>query len=104
VYSSTDPLHFLYAIILNEVYDHETDLDDGRFKNYTRDEQPNRIDLNLNGPSPIPINVERWLDWIAQHSSAPWNLSVQMNHISDGIAIFSFADTTTAVMFKLVFG
>ena len=102
VYSSRDPLHLLYGVILNEVYDCETDLDDGRFKNYSEFEQPNRIELDLE--EPIPRRVEGWLDWIAQHSSAPWNMSIQMQNVADGIIRFSFADATVAVMFKLVFG
>jgi hypothetical protein len=109
VYSQKDPARFLYGVILNEVYEHESDLDRGRFQNYTQSAQPNQINLDLDlgglsGIEPIHMQAEKWIDWIAQHSTALWSLSINMKDVSEGVAAFSFADSTTAVMFKLVFG
>lgn len=104
MFSNKDPQHFLYGVILNEVYEHENDLDKGRFENYRHEAQPNSTNLTLDLPKPIPHHMEEWINWIAQHSPGTWSLSIEMKHVADGVATFSFDDITTAVMFKLVFG
>jgi hypothetical protein len=88
------------------VFDHERDLDNGRFEHFTHEGRENVVTLTLDESRcerPWNHQVRMWVNWIAEHVDSPWSLHVAMEHTRRGTFTFSFDDHVKAVFFKLVF-
>lgn len=93
-----------YTVELMTVYEHERDLDRGRFAHFQYDDQEfvARI-TRKDSPEPFPIMFETWVNWIAEQTDQPWSVRLDMAHVHHAVFIFSFADLTVGTMFKLAF-
>jgi hypothetical protein len=105
----------LYTIFLFEIYDHETNLNSGRFVNFnqtTNDYQANCLVESTNRTVFAGLEfeslghlVQRQVEWCAEttfRDPSHWNLSLEAHHVSKTGINFFFDDVTTAVTFKLL--
>lgn len=84
---------------LMKVYEHERDLNRGRFQNFTQHETHEH---HVRVPGHMHI-TEPMVNWIAEQVDTPWGLTV-VDQAETGVLLdFSFTDIQSAVYFKLVF-
>lgn len=91
---------------LMPVYEHERDLNKGRFEHFTtaRQEWVAEIDvIDEHRAEPFRQNVTAMVNWIAEHADAPWSLDWRETG-SHRYLDFSFADSTHGFAFKILFG
>lgn len=101
VYSSKN--QWLYDIPLLELNGNEYDLNDGRFRNFTKDEQDHSITIDTNNVSDeFRYKMVQMIEWVAQHSDEEWNLYLTAKSVGNVQITFSFKSASTAVLFKLV--
>ena len=80
-------------------------LREGRFTLFSREDQKYHVTLNVNDVMK-DVKLERaseMIEWIAEQGRGVWSLEFEMEHMSRGECIFSFENSTTAVVFALVF-
>lgn len=96
----------VYAAYHMPIYDHERNLDAGRFKHFTKEPRPHSTSILLDQGKEDFFWFDRvsvLINWIAEHVESPWSLHVDMDHATKGTFIFSFDDPVKGVLFKLVF-
>jgi hypothetical protein len=101
-----DTNRVLYTAIVMDIYDHESDLSRGRFEYFSREAQEYsvKVKATIQGWRAPDASVQQYVNWIAEHTQDSWSMEPYFNHVHDVDMTFSFADITTATMFKLVFG
>jgi hypothetical protein len=99
-------LRMHYNVTVMPVYEHERDLDRGRFLFYSHEDQEYVVQIRRDENHPIPwkLHCEPWVNWIAEHHQNPWSLRIEMENVHAGTFVFSFSDPTIAFMFKLAHG
>jgi hypothetical protein len=103
VYSNQNKL--TWTCILAKLYEHEQNLDAGRFVNFSRTPQAHLVQLDFsNEKEPWWIAMATKINWIAEVTDEPWSLQPELQSVLHGSFTFGFADLGTAMMFKLVFG
>ncbi len=91
-----------YTVDLMPVYEHERELDRGRFEHYRIEQQEHVARITRkDSPEPFPVMFESWVNWLAEHNEQPWSVTLDMPHVHHAIFSFSFADLTVGTMFKL---
>lgn len=98
----------LYVENLMKLYEHESELNRGRFVNFIKKEQEYKISMFLESSS-REFSC-KWtsslVEWIAENNKEPWSIKRQIDDniftFPDIILDFSFANSTTAVAFALV--
>lgn len=95
----------IYTLTLLAIYDHEKELDRGRFESFSMTPQEHAVSLPMIRGEPVWVTSERWVNWIAEQATSPWCLEPKFMEVF-GVETFrfSFEDVVTAVAFKLVFG
>lgn len=95
----------LFAARLMPIYDHERDLMSGRFAKM----RPQPLSANevvieqpRGGSTDEYLWFERYINWIAEHTSGFWGVKVNMVRLNLAKMTFSFENDTDAVVFKLV--
>lgn len=97
-------LRFLYAVFVLKLYEHERDLNAGRFACFRDTPMPWSVSIfHENHDTPWWVKCEPMVGWIAENTDSAWNLTVSMNNVFEGNFIFSFEDPCTATFFKLAF-
>ena len=87
--------HIIGNIVIIALYTNELNLDQGRFRYFSHDQQQYRVSIDYN------TNLDGYndlIEWIAIHASEPWSLCPELFKFGE----FSFANATTAVTFALV--
>lgn len=99
-------LRTLFTVGLMHVYEHERNLNDGRFKRFNRLPQPHAVVLTPDRFPVIgtPMDIGTMVTWIAEHCRGEWHMAIYMKDVNKGSISFRFADQTDAVLFRLVFG
>lgn len=99
-------LRTLFTVGLMHVYEHERNLNIGRFERFNRMPQPHRVVIEPERFPFIgdPLDVGTMVTWIADHCRGEWNMKINMSSVSTGSITFAFSDQTDAVLFRLVFG
>jgi len=86
------------------LYDHEKYLTDGRFRQFTREEQKYIIEIKnnfLDNQDELIKKTTIMINWIYNNTNSIW--SVRVEYI-DYDTIFSFQNDEEAFLFKMVFG
>lgn len=97
-------LRFLYSILVMKVYEHERDLNQGRFLHFDHTPQQWTVAIHHeNRVIPWWEKCEGMINWIAENADSPWSLGIEMEHIQKGTFTFSFQDPTIATFFKVMF-
>jgi len=98
--------HWLYTIPVMELYEHEYELDNGRFLHYKKEPQKHEVIINFNnkriGGEEFRHATQQMVQWVAEQSDDDWNFflipeSVGVVHLN-----FSFSSAMVAVIFKMV--
>lgn len=102
---------FEYTVSNRDVYlrvceleHHELDLNAGRFARFSRYRQSCRVEVSQDYQR-FPRHQEfhtSIIQWIHEHTSGPWSLWMEVQHVSDYDVEWSFERAADAVMFKLV--
>lgn len=106
VYSNKN--QWLYDIPLIELNGNEYNLNDGRFRNFTKDEQDYSITIDNNNIKAVGYYDEfrykmvQMVEWVAQHSDEAWSFYLMAKSVGNVQITFSFKSASTAVLFKLV--
>lgn len=87
---------------LMETYDAEFDLKSGRFANFSREHQEYVVNLRFdcNGPE-LRYRFGALVDWIADQYGL-WTFTPKPGSVGRMSVDFEFENSTTAVVFKLV--
>ncbi len=97
--------HFLFSMVLASLHGNEEDLNDGRFRQFSHQQQPNKVYLRRNFA--IGFELRHWytdvLGWIAEHCREPWSVGFEAHSVGDMTFEFAFAKVSSAVAFALVF-
>ncbi|RYD63679.1 MAG: hypothetical protein EOP83_11585 [Verrucomicrobiaceae bacterium] len=95
----------IWTCLLMRIYEHERDLDRGRFEGFQRSPCEHMISLSMgNGAAPWAALIGPMINWIAETTTEAWSLDVDIASVGEGVFHFSFAELDVAMMFKLVFG
>lgn len=94
----------IQIVHLMRLYWIERELDDGRFKNFAHDEQPNRMEIKLHyGDTEALFRaMDIIVEWVFVHAQAPWSLRVGKCGGGWYDIRFSFEDGADAVHFTLM--
>jgi hypothetical protein len=98
-----------WVLWLMEVYEHERDLNRGRFANFTPEPQEWLASVRVEGPlvgdrlPQLRHEVTVMINWIAEHVETPWSLDYRENGAVRYLD-FTFADSHLGFMFKILFG
>ena len=108
-------LKLVHIVPLITLYEHEKNLNAGRFMHFKEDQQTHLVKLTINRrkKDEFDYKIQEWIDWVATHTDSNWNIAFDFpdqhrdaifnTPIDQQIAItFSFENLTTAVVFKLV--
>lgn len=97
------------TITLMHIYEHERDLNRGRFEHFDREAQRWPATIRLKDDSVLAERqVSRMVNWIAEQIDTPWSLDIEVDFdpgtdTYKDYARFSFEDSDLGVMFKIVF-
>lgn len=96
----------LFHIMLLQLYDHEKDLNDGRFKYFIEADLEYLIILSFKNNEYLDVSLEPIIDWIADQKCS-WNIvpySITREAGKEEIIrlSFTFDNPVIAVAFKLV--
>lgn len=94
----------LFTVRLMAVYEHERDMDRGRFSLFCREPLPHVVEIEKKAICDGTQQpwFEAWINWLAEHCREPWSVSVEMIHVGQAQVKFSFGAAHDAVMFKMV--
>lgn len=98
-----------WTLGLMYVYEHERDLNRGRFKDFTPEPQEWLGSVRIEGPivgDRIPQmrhEITLMINWIAEHVDTPWSLDYRENGATRYLD-FSFSDSHLGFAFKILFG
>jgi hypothetical protein len=94
----------IWTCLIMRIYDHEKDLDRGRFENFKRETREFTVSFKLTNQSqPWATLIGPMINWIAEIGNQPWSLDIDILHVGEGRFDFSFDELDVATMFKLVF-
>ena len=94
----------VFTITLMELFDHEKALNCGRFDLYSKEKQEHSVVITLTQNTYYRM-FPKLIEWIAEQSDSLWNFYGMVPHSKELLEIeFSFANLTTATVFKLVWG
>lgn len=94
-----------WTLTMMDIYEHERNVDRGRFEHYDRQPQDWVATIKVE-PEKGPLTqwVPQLVNWIAENHDGPWHLIADMEDVNEGYLRFSFADPDLAVMFKMANG
>lgn len=93
-----------YSVAVMKIYEHENQLNTGRFENFTHESQAWSVSIyHENKIEPWWKRAETLVEWVAENVDSPWSLDIKMEHVSAGHFIFTFADMSAATFFKMMF-
>ena len=98
--------HHLWTMKIIPVSGNEIELNHGRFEYFTQEHQEHAITLKMPRMSgeELTYRFNERLLWVAEQSQTPWSFFMYPKSIDKVDMEFSFANVTTAVVFKLVWG
>lgn len=91
-------------IPLASVYGSETELDNGRFRNYRRETQPHCVTIECKKLN-LSENTKMFnaiFNWMAENCPGLWSLDIDYIDLYDASYKFGFDDTMTAVLFAMI--
>lgn len=104
VYEGVESTNRVIDLPVLDLHENEIGLDSGRFKHFTREKQELKVKLTLaRDPEETRFMMRERVEWIARHTDEPWSMDVTYKSMEQPLeATFWFAETTAAVLFKLV--
>ena len=89
----------IYTINLGRVPMIESNMDSGRFQNYTTDRLYHTVEYHF--ISIITEWVQDRIDWIHQNLKGKWGISLDMKFLTSGTITWRFEEGNDALLFKL---